>query len=250
MSDISVDGFPASGAQFRIGDVLGKTFSIFGSRLGSFLLLAYVPLIPVLVLRLMAAFAPHVGPLASRAVMYEGLAILLFVILGGVAQAMTLYGAFQEMAGRPFGIGQSLGVGFSRTLPVLGVVLLATLLVGLASILLVVPGVIVLCMLYVAVPVCVIERPGVTESLSRSAQLTKGYRWQIWGLMVLVSVAGILVQFPLALAGRLTFASALLHFAWEVLSSAFGAVLAAVVYHDLRVAKEGLEVDHLANVFD
>ncbi len=195
-------------------------------------------------------FEPHVGPQLSLAVKFDALATVLFVVLGSMAQAMALYGAFQQMAGRSFSIGESLGVGFGRALPVLGVALLATLLISLAAILFVVPGMIVLCMFYVAVPVCVIEKPGITESLSRSALLTKGCRWQIFGLFALVLVAGILVQFPMALVGRLTLLGALFHFSWEVLATAFGAVLAAVVYHDLRVAKEGMDVDNLANVFD
>jgi hypothetical protein len=42
----------------------------------------------------------------------------------------------------------------------------------------------------------------------------------------------------------------LLEFCWQVVATSFGAVLAAVVYHDLRVAKEGIAIDNLANVFD
>ena len=50
--------------------------------------------------------------------------------MGIVAQATTLYGAFQQMGGRPFSIGQSLGVGFRRALPVFGVALLAASLLN------------------------------------------------------------------------------------------------------------------------
>jgi hypothetical protein len=48
MSDVSIHGLPTSGAPFRVGDVLSKAFSVFGDQLGSFLLLAFVPLIPCL----------------------------------------------------------------------------------------------------------------------------------------------------------------------------------------------------------
>jgi hypothetical protein len=250
MSDISVDGLPASGAPFRIGDVLSKTFSVFGSKLGSFFILTLVPLIPVLVIKLLALPAQHVGVAASNAAMLGGLGAILIVVLGSVAQAMTLYGAFQQMGGRSFSIRESLGVGLEQAMPVLGVALLAGLLTGLASILLLVPGIIVFCMLYVAVPVCVIEKPGVTASLSRSALLTKGYRWQIFGLLALVTTISIIVQIALSLIGRVTFLGSLVDFVWLVISTSFGAVMAAVAYHDLRVAKEGLDIDSLANVFD
>jgi hypothetical protein len=246
MSDISVGGLSVSGTPFRIGDALSKTFSVFGSKLSSFLVLALVPLIPVLILKLLALS----GPPGANAGVFGGFVAILMVVLGSVAQAMTLYGAFQEMGGKPFSIGESLGVGLAQAVPVLGVALLGGLLTGLASILLIVPGLIVLCMLYVSIPVCVIEKPGVVASLSRSALLTKGYRWQIFGLLALVGIVNIIVQIVLALLGRLTLIGTLLEFVWLVIATSFGAVMAAVVYHDLRVAKEGLDIDNLANVFD
>ena len=248
MSDISVDGLPASGAPFRVGVVLSKTFSVFGSELGSFLLLAFIPLIPVLAVTLLALAGPQKAPQASGAAALGGLSGILTFVLGIVAQATTLYGAFQQMGGRPFSIGESLSVGFGRALPVFGVALLAGLLTGLASILLLVPGIIVFCMLYVAVPACVIEKLGVMDSLRRSAQLTKGYRWQIFGLLALVGIISFIAQFVLILLGGIT--GQLLTFCWLVIAISFGAVLVAVVYHDLRVAKEGMDTDHLADVFD
>ena len=37
---------------------------------------------------------------------------------------------------------------------------------------------------------------------------------------------------------------------WSALWGAFYAILAVVTYHDLRVAKEGLDTDQIAAVFD
>jgi hypothetical protein len=250
MSDISIDSLPASGAPFRVGVVLSKTFSVFGSKLGSFLLLAFVPLIPVLVVTLMALTGPQRGAPASNVAALGGLSGILTFVLGIVAQATTLFGAFQQMGGKPFGIAQSLSVGFRRSLPVFGVAVLAGLGTALAAMLFLVPGIIVGCMLYVAVPVCVIEKMGVTASLNRSAVLTRGYRWQIFGLLALVTIIGIIAQFVLMWFGGVMLWGKLLSFCWLVITTSFGAVLAAVVYHDLRVAKEGIDIDNLANVFD
>jgi hypothetical protein len=252
MSDISVEGLRTSGAPFRVGDALSKTFSVFGGKLGSFLLLALVPLIPVLVLNLMTpGVQPLVGPAAQRAATLTGVSTLLTIILGIVAQAMTLYAAFQQMAGRPFSIAQSLGVGFTRLVPVFCVAILGALFTGVAMILLVVPGLIVICMLYVAVPVCVIEKPGIFASLDRSAKLTKGSRWQIFGLLALASIVSGVAQIILnVFLGLFTIWGKLLNFGWLVIATSFGAVLVAVVYHDLRISKEGMDTDNLADVFD
>ena len=112
------------------------------------------------------------------------------------------------------------------------------------------PGVIIGCMLYVAVPACVIEKLGVTASTSRSVALTKGYRWQIFGLFLLVVVIALVGAFVLAKIGGVGLVGQTLSFAWQVVSTAFGAVLSAVIYHDLRMAKEGIDLDTLASVFD
>jgi hypothetical protein len=248
MSDISVNELAASGAPFRVGVALSKTFSIFSSRLGSFLLLAFVPLIPVLAVILMVLVEPQrVGPGTGA---LGGLSALLTFVLGIVAQATALYGAFQQMGGKPFSIGDSLSVGFRRALPVIGVALLSGLGISLAAILFVIPGIIVACMLYVAVPVCVIEKAGVFESLNRSGVLTRGYRWQIFGLLALVTIAAFIGGIVVGWLGGVVLWARLLSFGWQIVTTAFGAVLVAVVYHDLRVAKEGIDIDSLANVFD
>jgi hypothetical protein len=251
MSDVSINDLPASGAPFRVGDVFGKAFSVFGNQLGGFLLLAFVPLIPVLAVSLLAPAGPVVAQTAQTTPGLAGLSTFLTFVLQIVVQATTLYAAFQQLGGSPFSITQSLGVGFGRLLPVLGVALLSGILAGLATILLVVPGIIVLCMLYVAAPVCVIEKPGVIASLHRSAELTKGYRWPIFGIVALVGIVGIIAQFVLrGLFGVATVWGKLLSFSWLVIVTSFGAVLVAVAYHDLRVAKEGTDIDNLANIFD
>ncbi len=246
MGDISMDRMPETSAPFRIGVALSKTFDLFTRQLGKFLLLTLIPMIPLLILAFIALGA-RTGPatLGILAVLTAFLTLFLSI----VAQATTLYGAFQAMRGRPFTIGQSFQVGLGRAVPVIGCALLVGLAVTLASIFLIVPGLIVLCMYYVAIPVCVIEQLGVTASMGRSAALTKGNRWSIFGLFLLVTVVSALVGALLSRIGGGAL-GALLNFGWQIVATAFGAVLVVVVYHDLRVAKEGIDIESLANVFD
>lgn len=248
MSSTSTGGFAAAPGQFRVGSVMNKTFAILGRQLGKFALLALVPMVPI--------FLVTLGALMSKAPPASGIAFgavltgLLTFVLQTVAQATSLYGAFQEMRLQPFTIGDSLRIGLARTIPVIGVGIVVGLATGLGMLLFVVPGVILGCMLYVAVPACVIEKLGVTASMSRSGALTKGYRWQIFGLFLLVVVIAAVGAFVLAIVGGTGIVGQTLTFLWQVVSTAFGAVLSAVIYHDLRMAKEGIDLDTLANVFD
>jgi hypothetical protein len=96
-------------------------------------------------------------------------------------------------------------------------------------------------MLAVAVPVCVVERPGIWASLARSRALTAGHRWKILGAMVLI---GIIVSLVSLLAGIVSggagaMGALAVQFVLTALMGVWISVAAAVIYHDLRLLKEG-----------
>ena len=100
-----------------------------------------------------------------------------------------------------------------------------------------------------------------TESLGRSKDLTEGYRWPIFGLVVVYFALTSVLQYGLnpllaalgasALAGPggVTL-SVLVDPIANVVGGVLGAVGSAVIYAQLRTAKEGAAVDELATVFD
>jgi hypothetical protein len=127
------------------------------------------------------------------------------------------------------------------------------ILAGLAALALIFPGLIVVTMLFVAVPVCVVERLGPIKSMGRSTRLTKGHRWKIFGIwFAALLVQGVVqsVLTGLVAAGGLSLLGMPVLVIWSAVYGAFSAVLAVVAYHDLRVAKEGVDTDQIAAVFD
>ena len=118
-------------------------------------------------------------------------------------------------------------------------------------------------MWWVAIPVAVIERPGAIASLQRSAELTRGRRWQVFGLIIcfFLALIGALLLFAVLLLAVLFLvpganqtlldqASALATWLLSALFMAVQAVLTAVSYYYLRVAKEGVGIEDIAAVFD
>ena len=97
-------------------------------------------------------------------------------------------------------IGASLRHGLRIVFPVLGVALLSVLMMMLSAIALVIPMFIVMTMFWVAIPAAVVERPGVIASLKRSAELTTGNRWRVFGIYAVITllspVASSTVQMP------------------------------------------------------
>ena len=244
----------APAGEFRVGRVLSSAFSLLFRNLPQFGMLSAIASLPYLAI-LLGDRADVMDVAAAESFGSRGYFLQLFLnpILTALCQSMVIFGVFQAMRGRPFLISESLSKGLARFFPVLGTAVLSSLAIGLATLALVVPGLIVTCMLYVALPVCVVEQRGVNDSLGRSSDLTKGFRWQIFGLTFLLGICilvmSVVIGALLALFGNSTVIT-IGGYLWETLSRAILALVAVVAYHELRVAKEGVDIDHIASVFD
>jgi len=241
--------------EFRLGSVLGRGFGVYFKNLVPFTVLSLIIYSPLLIYTAMILSGdPNLKALER----FQVVSSIAVIILPLIATAAMMYGVFQQLRGQHAGIGACLAVGLKRMLPVLGVGILAGLCIVGGAILLIVPGVILACMLWVAVPVAVVERPGVMASLKRSAELTKGYRWQIFGILVILGVinfvAGKVLETMFLDPETITWAKVKTYFygaiAVHVLYSALQAVVTAVGYHDLRLAQDGIDVAELESVFD
>ncbi|MFM8561540.1 MAG: YciC family protein [Solirubrobacterales bacterium] len=76
-----------------------------------------------------------------------------------------------------------------RLLPLLGLSIVTGILIFIGFIFLIIPGIILSLIWFVAVPVLIIEDKGVFESMSRSGELTKHNRWRLLGLSILIYIA-------------------------------------------------------------
>jgi len=113
--------------------------------------------------------------------------------------------------------------------------------IGLFSLAVIVVAFTILTLFWVFVPALIAERVGPIQSFKRSLALTKGSRWRIAGIVVLLSMtnllASVVTRFLMANGAPLG------GFALSVVAGLFflvlGAVLSAVGYAHLRAEKEG-----------
>jgi hypothetical protein len=248
MTDTMTTRFAES--DFRVGRVLSQTTTVLSRHFPTFFAIAAVANLPTLLL-FKDAQSPT-GDLGQAGFLLI-LGVVLSLVLSVVSQAVILYGAFQDMRGRPVNLGESLMVGLNRFFPIVGLAIVMSVLVALAAIVFIIPGLILLTMWFVGTPACVVERRGPWASLRRSSALTKGHRWKIFGLMLVLIVVSALISplVELVLTGiggkSLSFVGELI---WNGVWGAFYAIAAVVAYHDLRVAKEGVDTEQIAAVFD
>ncbi len=223
--------------QFSVADVLVTALFICARNLGTFLPFSLIAFVPYFVVT--ATTEPVTDPLpfgddAGR--------FWMLVIVGLVCecwqQAGLTYNTVRGLRGGVPGMRATL-VESIRFAPL---VLLVTAVGGIAvffGLLLIVPGIILLLMFCVAAPTAVIERKYALAALGRSSELTAGYKGQIFGLMVILFALDWLVVLVAKAADLHVLVGELI----IMVVAGFGAVVIAVVYHDLRMLKDGTDAD-------
>jgi hypothetical protein len=242
---------------------------VFSRNVIAFFLLAALANIPAFVMSLASRF------LVAPSVVFSFIGWLIILekfVFWMVANGAITYGVVQDLRDGTVSIAPAIAIAARRFLPLIGVgisIFLAgsglfpIILIGVSISddfqFLIYPAIIITiivsCMYYVAAPVCIAEQVGVRASLSRSRFLTKGHRLQILGAITLIVVVDAIADSAIAvvfgLNGEGTWPPALIvSFVLEAFSAAFSAVVAAVFYYELRVAKDGVDIDKIASVFD
>jgi hypothetical protein len=138
----------------------------------------------------------------------------------------------------------SLGETFKRVRPQLGAIAIAGLLaglgIGIGLLLLIVPGLVLLTLWILIVPVIALERTTAGASFGRSRELVRGYGWSVFGTIVLTIL--VLLGFSIVLSLVLTpVADWLRTFLTSIVSGTLTAPFIALVwtllYFRLRDAK-------------
>jgi hypothetical protein len=124
--------------------------------------------------------------------------------------------------------------------PLMIVSLLFGLGVFIGFVLVIIPGLILLTIWAVVAPVTVLEHPGVIAAFGRSRELVRGHGWAVFGVIVLiylavvvVSVVASLIASPLGSAGR-----ALVQWAVDAVVAPVPALGASVLYFALLHDRE------------
>lgn len=239
-------------APASIGGVLDNGFKLlrssFGKVIGISVLASLISQIPGLMMT--ASLGPDGLPQVDGA--------LMIAVAVSMLCSLIIYGAVigrinSVHEGREMTLGESLGLGLSCMLPLLGFWLLYVIAVGIGTILLIVPGMILALSLMFGSYILIIDRAGVIESLKQSHNLVWGYWWRT---AAVVTVAGIIVIVGYVLVGFVagiavavdpdSATSGAFSLTQTVLTALLGGILTPVGYaltlatfYDLRLRREG-----------
>jgi hypothetical protein len=107
MTDAALPAGRFAEGEFRVGGVLNRTWSVLSRNFLTFFLVTAIANLPDLLLT---------NPGQDRGLFIA--AALVSEVLGRVSQAMVVYGAFQQMRGKPASLVASVQAGWRRILPV------------------------------------------------------------------------------------------------------------------------------------
>ena len=185
------------------------------------------------------------GAAAGFAFAATAIGFLGMIVGGTVAQIAYTAVVVGYLTDRPVTMRTALDVGVQLFWPGLVLNILAALGIGMATLVLIVPGLYVATMWSVAMPALVMERFKHEAALARSAALTSGHRWPVFGLMmaVIVGYIGLVAACGWMVGGDGAFDDrSLAGLAVSMLSSVLGslllAVAGAVLYVELRRLEE------------
>lgn len=235
--------------EFSAGGVVSRSFSVWFANFVPFSLVTLAVYVPVLVLA--AAMPSEPGPGWT----------VLDRILSGLAQLVVTgaltYGVLESLRGGRAPVAALFATGFRKTGSVFATSFRVGLWVILGTLLLVVPGIVWYCALFVAIPAVVVERElgSSNDALQRSRELTSGHRWGILVVVVVVFIVTLLLTAAAAMFAAVAQAlpepvPVVVATAMIALASSLAACASAVAYHDLRLAKEGVATADLVKVFE
>jgi hypothetical protein len=204
-----------------IGDVLSEAWNLYKRFLVQFFLTA---LVVFAVLDLLSALAGAAAGDGVAAGLFWGL--IAFVI--GIVGYFWVQGALVELVRdvRDGRADRSIGETYATVQPRLPALIaagiLAALGIGIGLILFVVPGLFLLTIWSMLVPVIVIEGRAAGESFSRSREIVRGNGWPVFGLILITFIT-------------IGIASALIRLVFAPLPDFLDAWLGSLVAHSLTV---------------
>ena len=227
----------------HVGEILDRTFGLYRSHFATLVGIAAVCQGPAAVISLYVVFA---GGLYEHPVMWlVAAAISFFGYL--LAAGATLRVISEAYLGREPELGSALAYAARRMWPLAVAGLTSGLAIGLAMLLLIVPGIIVACGYSVVSQVVVLEQPArPNDALGRSWALTKGSRDKAFAIGLVVYLITNVPALAIIWLARSSpeMANVLGALATLVLRPIMACAL-TLFYYDLRVRKEAFDLELL-----
>lgn len=200
---------------------------------------------------------------------FVGLYVVMFLTwvlslaIASVVQGVLTRATVAESEGRKASVGECVSVALPVILPLIGLSILIAIGVMAGFIILIVPGIMLYLAWSVAAPALVEERRGIRAAFQRSWELTRGSRWKIFAVILILyiiyflisGVFGILSMWILGGRGlsgvgqNLGVGYLVFNLVSALINNLLWGAVQASLYVELRDWKDGPSVQNLEDVF-
>ncbi|GEM_PF-4479844 len=200
----------------------------------------------------------HLGndPFSGLSLMFDFFGFTLQAFLWG----MLFYASISTFSGQQIEIRESFKASKSVYWRLLISYILSALGIFLGLIFFLIPGLWLLCMWAVIGPVLVIEKQSITSAFGRSVELTNGYKWWVFLIIVFLTLMSEFLTFTLryflhlvGVADKSTGGDFIVvgtvNAVYFIFVKMVEAITVASLYYELRLVKEG-GMESIYSVFD
>jgi hypothetical protein len=264
-----------------LGELLDRTFSLYRSHFLLFVGISAIPRIFVLVIQLIQTIvspttsifsfpnpsapgqSPAFSPMGFAFIAVFGFLILIVSVLASMlSQGATVFAVSDLYLGRTTSVSEAFRRVWGELGTIFGVAILGGLAVFGGFILLIIPGIYLLFRFAIGVQAAVLENIGPVDALRRSYSLTRNnvgrifLIWFLFGCLMYGAIAlfGVPFGIGLVLARNnpdlvrvFTMLTQVGSFIAEALATPFATIAMSLFYYDMRVRKEGFDLQMMMN---
>jgi hypothetical protein len=239
------------------GEILDHTFKMVGAQFKSYLTIAALGIAPIFVFGLLALGL--YGALGTTTAIIVALVAIIPIMAVAIAtEAGIVRTASLQISDQSISVTEACQFGFRKAWPLF----LGGLLYGLAcligAVLLIIPGIYCGISFSLFAVAMIVEEQPPWAALGRSRKLISGSWWRVLGILflisILVSIFRSIIYYSLALLslqflGHFTgqIVSAILNVALSFLFAPFSLIASTLLYYDLRIRKENLDLKVLVD---
>jgi hypothetical protein len=259
------------------GDILDRGLKMLFARLPTFYAINFIVMFPLIFLVMALLFIIFKGEKVSDSTYWKLSFVYFFypiaaAVLQPIATGAVLYIVSQQIEGKRANMWRAFSYGFSRFGTLFGASILVGLMLGVARLACCIPGIFVQAIYAFVTQAVLFEKMRVGESLQRSFSLGSKYFLHVLLLIFMIILADSVVFWSLVLGveeilptsndnpsakgllasvnlQNLLILASLILLA-DILFRAYFAVCTTILYFDLRIRKEGFDLELAARLQD
>ena len=219
-----------------------------------FLVIGATMTLPILIL--MVLFMPSVNETSGGALAVRFTLIFASALWSGVVSGALAYAISERYLGRNITAQEAIRAALQRWGRLAFGLWARWLLVSFGAILLLVGAVYAFIFSFAMIPVIILEKQGINAAWTRSRELARGMKGHVFGALciayLVLFVVFVTVAFMLGgmLFGTNERALQVMQSGVQIVVSPFVVATEVLLYYDLRIRKEGFDIEHMAASMD